>query len=147
MTRGAGGSGPVDLRSLRATDALLDRLSARAPDPVGDQDAAVRLLRTLLEDVAAADEPSDGRRVTEPSPAVMERFPAPVRRSGGSLGVRAAVAVGVASAVLAAGGVAVGWNPGEGAGAGIKSGPVLPDPDQDGPPDSRPSSLSITPST
>jgi hypothetical protein len=147
VTTGAGGSGPVDLRALRATDALLDRLCARAPDPAGDQDAAVRLLRALLEDVSAADESSDGRRAAGPSPAVVERSPAATRRSGGSLGVRAAVAVGVASAVLAAGGVAAGWNPGEDAGAGIKSGPVLPEPDQDGPPDSRPSSLSITPST
>ncbi|MEO3787778.1 hypothetical protein ABGB12_31010 [Actinocorallia sp. B10E7] len=150
MTTGAGGSEPVDLRSLRATDTLFDRLADRRPDPAGDQDAAVRLLRALLEDVAVAEEPPEpleGRRPVEPSLDPAE--PAAARRSGGTLGVRAAVAVGFASAVLAAGGVAAGWEPGEGrsAGAGIKSGPALPDPGQERPPDSRPSSLSITPST
>lgn len=139
MIEGSGDGEPVDLRSLRAADALLDRLAARGPGPAGEQDAAARLLRALLEDVDAAD-----------APAGPLSAPGAPRRAGGSLGVRTAVAVGVASAVLATGGVAAGWEPGEGtqpghsAGAGMTGGPEQP---QERPPDSRPSSLSITPST
>ncbi|GAA0959638.1 hypothetical protein [Actinocorallia libanotica] len=58
MIEGSGDGEPVDLRSLRADDALLDRLAARGPGPAGEQDAAARLLRALLEDVDAADAPA-----------------------------------------------------------------------------------------
>ncbi|WP_106403411.1 hypothetical protein [Actinocorallia populi] len=149
MTTGSGDGEPVDLRSLRAVDALFDRLAERRSDPAGEQDAAVRLLLSLLEDVDAAEEaPRVAPEAWEPLCA-----PGASRRSGGSLGVRAAVAVGVASAVLATGGVAAGWKPdggpqsGHSAGAGVKGGPAPPERGQERPPDSRPSSLSITPST
>ncbi|GAA3227182.1 hypothetical protein [Actinocorallia longicatena] len=94
----AGDSEPVDLGSLRATDALFDRLATRLPEPPEDQDSAVLLLRSLLDDVDDAA-PATG------DPAVDPRKP---RRTG----VRTAVALGVASAVLATTGVAAaggGW--------------------------------------
>jgi len=146
VTSGTGDGDPVDLRSLYAVDALFDRFAERAYEPGEEQDAAVRLLRALLADVESAEEPR------EPAEPVGSQGAA--RRSGGSLGVRSAVAAGLASAVLAAGGVAAGWEPGEEpqqpghrTGAGVKGGPGLPEPGQERPPDSRPSSLSITPST
>lgn len=144
MTTGAGDSAPVDLRSLRATDALFDRLADRGA--ADSADPAVRLLGALVEDVSV-QEGTEGAR-----PSAGQPVPA-VRRSGGSLGVRAAVAVGFASAMLAATGMAAGWEqgeaqqPGHSAGAGIKGGPAMPEAGQERPPDSRPSSLSITPST
>ncbi|GAB3664878.1 hypothetical protein GCM10027589_29180 [Actinocorallia lasiicapitis] len=102
----AGETEPVDLPSLRATDALFDRLAERAPDPSGDHDAAVRLLRSLLDDLdrvpGSAGEAAFG--LAEPVDLRQRR------RS--SRGVRTAVAVGVASAVLATTGVAAaggGW--------------------------------------
>ncbi|MEO5873937.1 MAG: hypothetical protein ABIS86_05035 [Streptosporangiaceae bacterium] len=91
------GREPVDLASLHAADALFDRLAARTLDAPGENDAAIGLLRALLEDV-------DGR------PEVRVAAPAP--RSGNRRAARTTAALGVAAAVLATTGVtaaAGGW--------------------------------------
>lgn len=111
---------PADLGAVRRTDAILDSLAARRgagsaarplpgtetgrPRPAEDSDPAVRLLRALIEDVDDPDSGGAGRGAgpAPPSP------PAPSGPGTGPRrrGPRTIVALGVAGAVLASGGVA-----------------------------------------
>src|SRR5690606_38097655 len=102
---------PVDLAAVRRTDAIIESLAARGgagsagrslsgaetgrPLQAEDADPAVRLLCALIDDV---DDPGTG--ATGPAPP-SGPGPGPRRR-----GPRTIVALGVAGAVLASGGVA-----------------------------------------
>ncbi|MFS2292588.1 MAG: hypothetical protein FWJ90_07755 [Actinomadura sp.] len=107
----------ADLAAVRRTDAIIESLAARRgagsaerplsgaetgrPRQAEDSDPAVRLLRALIDDV---DDPGSGDagRGTGPGPTPPSGpEPGPRRR-----GPRTIVALGVAGAVLASGGVA-----------------------------------------
>lgn len=108
---------PVDLAAVRRTDAIIESLAARGgagsagrslpgaetgrPLQAEDADPAVRLLCALIDDV---DDPGTGDtgRGTDPGPAPPSG-PGPGTRRRGP---RTIVALGVAGAVLASGGVA-----------------------------------------
>ncbi|MFB4313529.1 anti-sigma-D factor RsdA [Actinomadura sp. 21ATH] len=103
-----------DLGGVRRTDALIDALAARGP--VGSDDPAARLLRALIRDV---DELAPVRHAHAPAPApAPEEAPEPAPGDPGDgdrpvppagprrRGSRTIVALGVAGAVLATGGVA-----------------------------------------
>ncbi|MEW2355157.1 anti-sigma-D factor RsdA [Spirillospora sp. NPDC029432] len=119
-----------DLGGVRRTDALIDALAARRA--VGSDDPAARMLRALIRDVdelaparhapapGPAQAPEDAPEPAPADPGDGDRSPVPPAPPAGPRrrGSRTIVALGVAGAVLASGGVA--------AAGGGESGPPAP---------------------